>query len=82
MSILTCRECGGIGSCIACNGTGRVACVQCDDGYIATDYWGYDDNPFQTVEPCGYCDGGVQACTDCSGSGLCDHCNGNGTEEP
>jgi len=85
MSIPTtvaCRDCGGLGLCVECNGIGRVACPYCDDGYVATDYWGYDDNPYQSIEPCGYCDGsGVQACADCGGSGLCDTCNGSGTEE-
>ena len=84
MSIPTtvaCRNCGGLGSCSECNGTGRVACPYCDDGYVATDYWGYNDEPFQSVEPCDYCDGGVQACADCGGSGLCDLCGGAGTEE-
>ena len=81
MSIPTeCRNCGGLGSCSTCNGTGRVACPYCDDGYVATDYWGYNDEPFQSVEPCGYCDGGVQACDDCGGSGLCDLCGGSGEE--
>ena len=76
----TCRNCGGLGSCSECNGTGRVQCAHCDDGYVATDYWGYNDEPFQSVEPCGYCDGGMQACADCGGSGLCDLCGGSGEE--
>jgi len=83
MSIPTttaCRNCGGLGLCSACNGTGRVACPYCDDGYVAHDYWGYNDEPFQSVEPCGYCDGGVQPCADCGGSGLCDLCGGSGEE--
>jgi len=84
MSIPTttaCRNCGGLGSCSACNGTGRVACAHCDDGYIARDTWSYNDEPFQSVEPCGYCNGdGMQACDDCSGSGLCDLCGGSGEE--
>ena len=76
-----CRDCGGLGLCSACNGTRRVACAYCDDGYVATDCWGYDDNPFQSIEPCDYCGGsGVQACADCGGSGLCDTCNGSGEE--
>ena len=75
-----CRNCGGLGSCVECNGTGRVACAYCDDGYVAHDYWGYNDEPFQSVEPCYYCDGGVQACADCGGSGLCDLCGGSGEE--
>ena len=79
---VTCRNCGGLGLCSACDGTGRVACAYCDDGHVATDYWGYNDEPFQGIEPCDYCDGsGVQACADCGGSGLCDLCNGAGTEE-
>jgi hypothetical protein len=84
MSIPTtvaCRNCGGLGLCSACNGTGRAQCAYCDDGYVATDCWGYDDNPYQSIEPCGYCDGsGVQACADCGGSGLCDLCGGSGEE--
>ena len=80
-TLVNCRECGGLGSCSACNGTGRTQCAYCDDGYVATDYWGYDDNPFQSVDLCVECDGsGVQACADCSGSGLCDACNGSGEE--
>ena len=77
----TCRNCGGLGLCVECNGTGRVACPYCDDGYVAHDTWSYCDEPFQSVEPCGYCDGGMQACADCGGSGLCDLCGGAGTEE-
>jgi hypothetical protein len=83
MSIPTtvaCRNCGGLGLCVECNGTGRVACAHCDDGYVAHDTWSYCDEPFQSVEPCDYCDGGVQACDDCSGSGLCDLCGGSGEE--
>jgi DnaJ-class molecular chaperone len=85
MSIPTtvaCRNCGGLGLCSACNGTGRAQCAHCDDGYVATDYWSYNDEPFQSIEPCDYCGGsGVQPCADCGGSGLCDLCGGAGTEE-
>ena len=85
MSIPTtvaCRNCGGLGLCSACNGTGRVACAHCDDGYVAHDAWSHYDEPFQSIEPCDYCNGsGVQACADCGGSGLCDLCGGSGTEE-
>ena len=78
---VTCRNCGGLGSCSACDGTGRVQCAHCDDGYIARDTWSYDDEPFQSIEPCDYCNGdGMQACDDCSGSGLCDLCGGSGEE--
>jgi len=84
MSIPTttaCRNCGGLGSCVECNGTRRVACPYCDDGYVALDTWSHYDEPFQSVEPCDYCGGsGVQACADCGGSGLCDTCNGSGEE--
>jgi hypothetical protein len=77
----TCRNCGGLGLCSACNGTGHTPCPYCDDGCVATDCWGYDDNPFQSIETCDYCGGsGVQACADCGGSGLCDLCNGSGEE--
>jgi hypothetical protein len=79
---VACRNCGGLGSCVECNGTGRVACAYCDDGYVAHDTWSYCDEPFQAIEPCDYCGGsGVQACADCCGSGLCDLCGGAGTEE-
>jgi hypothetical protein len=78
---IACRDCGGLGLCSACNGTGRVACAHCDDGYVAHDTWSYCDEPFQSIEPCDYCGGsGVQACADCGGSGLCDACNGSGEE--
>jgi len=78
---VTCRNCGGLGSCVECNGIGRTECPYCDDGYVAHDYWGYNDEPFQSVEPCDYCNGrGVQACADCGGSGLCDLCGGSGEE--
>ena len=84
MSIPTtaaCRNCGGLGSCSTCNGTGRVACPYCDDGYVALDTWSHYDEPFQSVEPCDYCGGsGMQACADCGGSGLCDLCGGSGEE--
>jgi len=80
-TIVNCRECGGLGLCSACDGTGRVACAYCDDGYVAHDTWSYYDEPFQSIEPCDYCGGsGVQACADCSGSGLCGACNGSGEE--
>jgi hypothetical protein len=78
---VACRECGGLGLCVECNGTGRVACAHCDDGYVAHDTWSYRDEPFQSIEPCDYCGGsGVQSCADCCGSGLCDACNGSGEE--
>ena len=91
---VACRNCGGLGSCSACDGTGRVACPYCDDGYVALDTWSHYDEPFQSVEPCGYCDepfqsiepcdycngDGMQACDDCGGSGLCDLCGGSGEE--
>jgi len=77
----TCRNCGGLGLCSECNGTGRVACAYCEDGYVATDCWGYDDNPFQSVDPCDYCNGtGRVACAYCDGSGACNLCNGSGEE--
>ena len=63
-----------------CNGTGRAQCAHCDDGYVAHDAWSHYDEPFQSVEPCDYCDGGMQACAVCGGSGLCDACNGSGEE--
>jgi DnaJ-class molecular chaperone len=71
-----CRDCGGTGLCTNCNGSGRIQCVHCDDGFIPHDTWGYDDNPFQSIEPCNYCNGtGHIPCPDCYGSGLCDICN-------
>jgi hypothetical protein len=77
-----CCDCGGTGLCTNCNGSRLVACVHCDDGFVPHDTWGYDDNPFQSVQICDYCNGsGRTACPDCYGSGLCDTCNGNGTEE-
>jgi hypothetical protein len=78
---IACRNCGGLGLCVECNGTGRTQCVQCDDGWVAHDTWSYCDEPFQSVELCDDCGGsGVQACADCCGSGLCDACNGSGEE--
>jgi hypothetical protein len=48
---------------------------------VAHDTWSYNDEPFQSVEPCDYCNGdGMQACDDCGGSGLCDLCGGSGEE--
>jgi hypothetical protein len=66
MSIPTttaCRDCGGLGLCVECNGTGRVACVHCDDGYVAHDSWSYYDEPFQSVEPCADCYGSGEEVT-------------------
>jgi hypothetical protein len=81
-TILTpCRDCGGSGLCTNCNGYGRIQCVHCDDGSVAHDTWSHRDEPFQSIEQCTHCDGsGRTACTDCYGSGLCDTCNGAGTE--
>jgi DnaJ-class molecular chaperone len=71
-----CRDCGGTGLCTNCNGSGRTQCVHCDDGLVPHDTWGYDDNPFQSIQICDYCNGtGHIACPDCYGSGLCDTCN-------
>jgi hypothetical protein len=68
----TCRECGGIGLCVHCGGTGRTPCNHCWNGYVASD---------NTFTPCYICNGTEYTpCTDCSGSGLCDLCNGTGEE--
>jgi hypothetical protein len=78
---IACRNCGGLGLCSACDGTGRVQCAHCYDGWVVHDTWSYRDEPFQSIEPCDICCGsGVQACADCGGSGLCDACNGSGEE--
>jgi hypothetical protein len=68
---ITCRECGGIGLCVSCNGTGRTPCNHCWNEYTSNDNY----------TPCSYCNGTEYTpCTDCSGSGLCDLCNGTGEE--
>jgi len=78
---IVCRNCGGLGLCVECGGAGQFVCARCDDGCVATDYWGYNDEPFQSIEPCDYCDGnGLVVCADCGGSGLCDLCGGTGEE--
>lgn len=79
---VACRNCGGLGICGACNGTGKAECRYCDDGLVAYTVWSYPaDEPFDGVEYCDYCGGsGVEPCAECGGSGLCDTCNGCGEE--
>ena len=77
-----CRNCGGLGLCVQCGGTGRTECRYCDDGVVPTTCWSYSDEPFDSYVTCDHCGGsGVLACDSCSGSGLCDTCNGSGDEE-
>jgi DnaJ-class molecular chaperone len=57
-------------TCERCQGTGRIQCPYCDDGYTVVDSWSYRDEPNQIITVCSHCGGsGKQDCPDCNGLG-------------
>jgi hypothetical protein len=61
-----CRQCGGLGHCMACGGKGYVACYLCLP---------HKGRACECGCRCSACNGtGRRTCYECRGTGLCSEC--------